>query len=175
MKSGVIPVGVLDPVVLAKSCKKVQTVDELFVDEAKTFLKQFVEFAKTVIATKDRDEFVNHLDEFEDFQDGMSRLRSQLSQKDEERGFLHIDEYDIVLDREKNVVIVVNSPYTSKGKFSFSANSIDMAYPSNDGEECFVLGPEWFPGRKPTYDVKNNTGRRQAGSPDRRRVSRKPQ
>jgi hypothetical protein len=172
MKSGVIPIGVLDPVMLAKSAKKVQTVDELFVDEARSFLKQFVEFAKTVIATKDRDEFVNHLDEFEDFQDGMSRLRDQLAQKDEERGFLNIDEYDIVIDRKRNAIIVVSSPYTSKGKFSFSENSIDMAYPSNDGEECFVLGPEWFPERKPTYDIKN-AGRRQAGPSHRRRVPRK--
>ncbi len=71
------------------------------------------------------------------------------------RGHLSDDEYDADIANNRRVAIVLHSDYTSKGKVSFDGvdNSVDMQYPSNDGDECYVLGPEWFSPRRVFYDV----------------------
>ena len=172
MKTGVIPMGSLDPKILAKNCKNMQTVNELFCDEIRGLLQALAESAQRASTEQDPVELMAHVDPVIELAMSIDSVRDHVQlDKPDLHGHLQHDDYSIVVDNKHRVLCVMESPFSSKGKLvsQFVPNSIDMAFPSNDGEECYVLGPEWFPEGVPTYDVR----RRKTGKTSQRRQKRR--
>ena len=173
MKTGVIPMGSLDPKVLAKNCKKMQTVNELFCGEIRDLLHALAESAQQASTDLDPVELLAHVDPVIELAMSIDSVRDHVQlDRPDLHGHLQYDDYSIVVDNKHRVLCVMESPFSSKGKLvcQFVPNSIDMAFPSNDGEECYVLGPEWFPEGVPGYDIR----RRKIGKATQRRQKRRP-
>lgn len=173
MKIGVIQLDSLEPKFLAKKSKNLQTVNELMCDDIRNRLQALIESANTALSARKDKAFVDHLDPVIELAVSIDEVRSGIDlSKPETQGHIFDGEYSIVIDNRRSIVCVMESTYSSRGKMMHPSvkDSIDMSIPSTDGEECYVLGPEWFPGKVPPYDIHRL---RQVGATTPRRKKRR--